>query len=193
MRQVGCVPRSQRFSVQVQLHIDRRDSVQTELVGPQNTPCVWVDHCLNMRGAKIVAVGHRSYCVNVVRPRWRSHKSHVSHGGAMRQVGCVPRSQRFSVQVQLHFDRRDSVQTELVGPQNTPCVWVDHCLNMRGAKIVAVCHRSYCVNVVRPRWRSHKCHVSQGGAMRQVGCVPRSQRFSVQIQSHFDRRDSGSN
>ena len=138
--------------------------------------------------AKAIRVSHRSQRVDPFGLRWQSHKCHVSHGGAMRQVGCVTRSEEFKSQTALPYNRRAKVQTELVGPQNTPRVGVNHLLSGWCAKAIRVSHRSQRVDPLGPRWRSHKCHVSHGGAMRQVGCVTRSEEFRSQTALPYNRR-----
>jgi hypothetical protein len=40
----------------------------------------------NAGRAEAFRVVHRWEVVDWIGPKWRSHKSHVSHGGAMRQV-----------------------------------------------------------------------------------------------------------
>ena len=48
--------------------------------------------------------------VDVFGPRWRSHKSHVSHGGAMRQVACHATSRLPSDLLRLALEELQQLQ-----------------------------------------------------------------------------------
>jgi hypothetical protein len=68
---VGCVERSEKFAVQIEWQSNRRGLVHPKQIGLRNTPRVWVDSVLHVRGAKTSRVGHRWEGVNVVGPRCR--------------------------------------------------------------------------------------------------------------------------
>jgi hypothetical protein len=105
------VTRSEELTMQIQSHFDRRNEVQTMLIGSQNTPRVWVSSSFFVR------------CVTARKSSRLANPKKMSTALAPG-VGCVTRSEELTIQIQSHFDRRNEVQTMLIGSQNTPRVWV---------------------------------------------------------------------